>query len=177
MRTIRSGRSFIQYLPINLMACELILFFLSICFLCFFNLLLSQQSKIAGIILRVFFRDFSFRLTVTTDSKSAMFRYCSNNNHKKVNSMSSVTILFYLLQNLVCKILRSIKLVYIFLKFYTYIFNQAVKNGNTHEIQKYTPKHVKSEIFRNWIHNGIISSTQIKHCCDILWQNFDVINL
>lgn len=109
MRTIRSGRSFIQYLPINLMACELILFFLNICFLCFFNLLLSQQSKIAGIILWLFFRDFSFRLTVTTDSKSAMFRYCSNNNPKKVNSMSSVTILFYLLQKLVCKILRSIK--------------------------------------------------------------------
>lgn len=36
-------------------------------------------------------------------------------------------------------------------KFYTYIFNQAVKNGNTHEIQKNTPKHIKSHIFRNWI--------------------------
>lgn len=57
------------------MARELILFILNICVLCFFNLLISQQAKIAGIILWVFFRDFSFRLTVTTDSKSAMFRY------------------------------------------------------------------------------------------------------
>lgn len=46
-----------------------------------------------------------------------------------------------------------------------------------HEIQKNTPKHVKSQIFRNWIQKWIISSTQLKHCCDILWQNFDVIYL
>lgn len=43
--------------------------------------------------------------------------------------------------------------------------------------KKITPKHVKSQIFRNWIQKWIISSTQLKHCCDILWQNFDVIYL
>lgn len=36
-----------------------------------------------------------------------------------------------------------------------------MKNGNTHEIQKNTPKHVKSQIFRNWIQKWIISSTQL----------------